>query len=195
MWSSHPSSSRAALVAFWGSSTVSLLELPSLEPYHAADFSSAGEGKLPTSVLLHVFDDDNENNNNGGKEEAEDGKGRLGTPFALVGLADGQLVAYELDKKTFKVKSRRTMVLGSAPLRLSVCRHAGIRRRERGGEGEDDIESTKERKRVVFVSGSRPTVLFLQNGRLQHSPMNLKVCYQSLSTIFDGLRYPPFYDF
>lgn len=169
MWDAFPDSSRAALIAFWGSAAVRLLELPTLEPYNIADFP-ANESKLPSSVLLHVFD-----------EGGDDGKSsNSGTPFALVGLSDGRLVAYELDKKGFRVKSRRTMVLGNTPLRLSVCQHSAARA---PGARTSSLEAS-ERKRVVFVSGSRPTVLFMENGRLQHSPMNVKVRGRHYASIF-----------
>ena len=77
------------------------------------------------------------------------------TPFLLVGLVDGTLVVYELDHTTFQVKGRRNLVLGHMPLRLTPCKHGS-------------------NQHVVFVSGSRPAIVFLENGRLQHSPIGLK---------------------
>lgn len=101
-------------------------------------------------MLLHTFGDDE-------------------IPYLLVGLADGSLVAYELafvsmvvgegrEEVSVHVKSKRTLALGNLPLRLTACRY--------GKEG---------RRRVVFVSGSRPAILFLENKRLQHSPLDVKV--------------------
>lgn len=135
MWSSHPDSSRVAAVAFWGSNAVTLLSLPHLTSLPDLGIA-ANEAHLPRSLLLHTFGDV--------------------APFLLVGLADGTLVAYELDDMTFHVKARRTMLLGNMPLRLTACKH---------GSG----------RHVVFVAGSRPAIVFLENGRLQQSPIGLKV--------------------
>lgn len=76
--------------------------------------------------------------------------------FLLVGLADGTLVVYELNHTTFRVKGQRNLVLGHMPLRLTPCKYGPNRH-------------------VVFVSGSRPAIVFLENGRLHHSPIGLKV--------------------
>ncbi len=134
MWSSFPHESRVLAAAFWGSNAAILLKLPTLGPVSAISLSK-GEAHLPRSVLLHTFGDTQ--------------------PYLLAGLANGTLVAYELDNRTLEPKGKRVMSLGNLPLTLTPCRH--------GSE-----------KPVVFVSGSRPAVLFLDNGRLHHSPIVLK---------------------
>lgn len=114
-----------------------LLKLPSLKSFNdPRPEPDRHEVHLPRSVLLHTFGDT--------------------APYLLVGLANGLLVAYELDPKTLEMKGRRTISLGSMPLCLTPSRH-----------GAD--------KHVVFVSGSRPAVVFLENRRLQYSPIVLKV--------------------
>ena len=134
MWSAHPNASRVAAVAFWGSNNVSLVSLPDLTTLPNLGLAPS-EAHLPRSLLFHTFGDI--------------------APFLLVGLADGALVVYELDRATFQVKGRRNLVLGHMPLRLTQCKHG-------------------PNQHVVFVSGSRPAIVFLENGRLQHSPIGLK---------------------
>lgn len=135
IWPAFPNESRIGAVGFWGSNSVELVEIPSLKTLPDLGFAR-NESHLPRSVLLHTFGND--------------------TPFLLVGLADGSLVAYDLDHDTFRVKARRSILLGNLPLRLTACKHSNDRH-------------------VVFVSGSRPAVVFLENNRLQHSPLSLKV--------------------
>lgn len=173
----HPDSSRIAAVGFWGSNSVSLLSLPSLASLPTADIGLApSEGHLPRSVLLHTF----------GNSQSD-----VASVFILVGLADGTLVTYELDAKSFRVLARRTMLLGNMPLRLTACKHRG------SGAGPSGSSSKDQYQNVVFVSGSRPTIVFLENGRLQHSPISLKVrgwkalsVYQSIALFLPVLiRY------
>ncbi|KAF8333519.1 mono-functional DNA-alkylating methyl methanesulfonate N-term-domain-containing protein [Cantharellus anzutake] len=154
MWSSFPHESRVLAAAFWGSNAVNLLKLPTLQPVSAIPLSQ-GESHLPRSVLLHTFGDTQ--------------------PYLLAGLADGSLVAYELEKRTLEPRGKRVMGLGNLPMILTPCRH-----------GAD--------KPVVFVSGNRPAVLFLDNGRLQHSPIVLKASrgfgFTKCAALIHSVKYP-----
>lgn len=73
-------------------------------------------------------------------------------------LAFVKMVVGRKEEVNVHVKSKRMVALGNLPLRLTACRY------EKG-----------DQKRVVFVSGSRPAILFLENKRLQHSPLDVNV--------------------
>jgi hypothetical protein len=92
----------------------------------------------------------------------ETGKPGERLPYLLVGRADGCLVAYSLDHQNFSVKDRKLMLLGTRPIVLSLMRQ----------NGSDES--------IVFACGSRPAAIFYANGRLQHSPLVLKVSLVSL---------------
>lgn len=132
---STPHSSNFVAVAFWGSNKVTILKLPALEPI--AEDAFPNEGHLPRSILLHSFEG--------------------GAPHFLVGLADGGLVAYTLDEKTFLPVDRKLFSLGTTPVVLTLCKHSN---------GE---------KSAVFACSNRPAIFFHANGRLQQSPLLLKV--------------------
>ncbi|KAF8318997.1 hypothetical protein DL93DRAFT_2225425 [Clavulina sp. PMI_390] len=197
--------SRIAAIGFWDSNSIQLVSLPGLKPYDVG--LAKDEGHRPRSLLLHAFGtiagpDARESAPNSTPStrastpvptekpipadkpllSAKLVSGSMTAIFLLAGLVNGTLVTYELDPETHLVRSRRALLLGNIPLILTPCRYqpsAG------GGSKVDGYQN------VVFVGGSRPTIVFLDGKRLQHSPINLKdvsaACTFNSPAYSDGL--------
>ena len=83
-------------------------------------------------------------------------------PHLLVGLGDGSLVSYTF--RNSKLKDRRVFSFGSSPASLVRC----------------DVDG----ERTILAFGSRAGVLFWNKGRLQHSPVLVKVNARLLIPLF-----------
>lgn len=99
------------------------------------------------------------------------GEGELELPYLLVGLSDGMLVIYDLDP-TLNAMGRRLVHLGTVPSWLTPYRHGN-----KGGS-----KSLGSASDVIFVSGNRLAVLFVNNEQVQHLPIVLKVYFHSLTS-------------
>ena len=82
-------------------------------------------------------------------------------PYLLAGLADGTLITFAL--REGKLADKKMSSLGGAPVSLSVCAADG--------------------RTVVFASGARTNILFLDRERLQTSPVAVKVGSASYSKV------------
>lgn len=75
--------------------------------------------------------------------------------YLLCGLADGSLAHFKFDSKAKQLSEKKIISLGHAPVNLTVCE--------------------VEKKASIFAAGDRATVVSLDNKKLIHSPVMLKV--------------------
>jgi DNA damage-binding protein 1 len=126
-------------VSYWGRNEIEVFGLN-----HQGFVSMSKSPPLPAlvrSAILYNFGSD------------ASAKGADYHPHVLAGLADGSIVYFAWKDK--QLKDRKTILLGHAPVSLTVCQVDG--------------------KRAVFAAGSRATVLSWEKKRVHTSPIMLKV--------------------
>jgi DNA damage-binding protein 1 len=141
-------------VGFYESNTVSIV--------HAAELmrpllSSISLPHLPVSLLLCQFGFDSTS------RRRPIGHSKNHPTHILVGLGDGNLHVYSLDAVdgVANVGEQRVIPLGSTkPVSITPI---------------SPLQSAGVSEQCVLASGSRPIVLYWDNGRLKHSPLVRKV--------------------
>jgi DNA damage-binding protein 1 len=76
--------------------------------------------------------------------------------YLICGLGNGSLAQFKFDPKAKQLSDKKIVSLGHAPVNLTVCEVS--------------------EKASIFAAGNRATVVSLDNKKLVHSPVMLKVC-------------------
>lgn len=121
-----------ALVGFWHDALVSILDARNLEPIHTLTAVEDGALSVPRSLLLtNIFPSP-------------------APPTLFIAMADGNVVTYSIDLKTYQLSSRKSIVLGT--------QQATFKALPRG----DGIDS-------VFAICDHPSLIYASEGRIVYS--------------------------
>ncbi|KAF2103332.1 hypothetical protein NA57DRAFT_72308 [Rhizodiscina lignyota] len=145
-----PSMPSIALVGFWANAQVSIVDLSTLDPIHTTVVVDEANVSVPRSLLLtHIFSS--------------------APPTLFIAMADGNVITYSLDPKSFALSGRKSIVLGT--------QQASFKELPRG----DGLSS-------VFAVCEQPSLIYASEGRLVYSTVTAEKA--TCVCAFDAVAYP-----